>query len=249
MVTSRSRKREPTSGNVYYLVKLEPPFSTAEELAVAANLSPNNTPSVEKATGDEGTARFCRLSTHSKEILTDWLALKHPSYRPTFIRIGKASKELSSTSIYPTLGVDTTLPQHRPNAWHTSCPYPLQDQYPVWYFFYGTLANENLLSNLFGWSDDITDKMPILHRASVRGGVLKTWGGRYRAMVDSPGAVVEGFAYQVQSRDEEDALLLYETEKYEVVRCEITLDGAKTVIMRRVKGCTFRFAGCEEELD
>ncbi|KAF2802395.1 uncharacterized protein BDZ99DRAFT_468869 [Mytilinidion resinicola] len=245
---SQCRKRETTGGNVFYLVKLEPPFSTPEELAVAANLGPNNTPSVEKATGDEGTARFCRLSPHSKDVLVDWLNLKHPSYRPTFIRIGKASKELSSTSTYPSLGVDTTLPQHRPNAWDASRPYPLQDEYPVWYFFYGTLADQDLLANLFGWSD-VAHKLPILYRASLKGGILKTWGGRYRAMIDSPGNLVEGFAYQVQSRDEEDALLVYETEKYEVVRCNIVLEVIASVGLKQlVKGCTFRYAGSEEDL-
>lgn len=47
---------------------------------------------------------------------------------------------------------------------------------------------------------------------------------------------VDGQAYQVMSSDLEVSLLLYETAKYEVVRCTITLDGGKEV----VKGCTFR---------
>lgn len=49
--------------------------------------------------------------------------------------------------------------------------------------------------------------------------------------------IVHGSAYQVQDRESEEALLLYETEKYEVVRCMIKSED------RSFLGLTFRFAG------
>lgn len=39
------------------------------------------------------------------------------------------------------------------------------------------------------------------------------------------------------SKEQEDALRAYETEKYEVVRCRIEMEGGEVVM-----GCTFRFA-------
>ena len=46
---------------------------------------------------------------------------------------------------------------------------------------------------------------------------------------------VRGSAYIVTSKEHEDALRLYETDKYEVVRCTIQFEGSA------VQGCTFRF--------
>lgn len=43
--------------------------------------------------------------------------------------------------------------------------------------------------------------------------------------------------YQVQTKECEEALMFYETDKYEVVRCAIAMDGGK----EELKGCTFRF--------
>jgi hypothetical protein len=58
-----------------------------------------------------------------------------------------------------------------------------------------------------------------------------------------PTEFVEGWAYEVTSREHEQALQYYETDKYEVVRCNIHReDEASTT------GLTFRFI-CEDELD
>ncbi len=65
-----------------------------------------------------------------------------------------------------------------------------------------------------------------------------TWGMKYRALVDtrSYNDAVHGHAYQVRSQEHDEALRIYETEKYEVVRCKIAIkDGAV------VSGLTFRF--------
>ena len=87
----------------------------------------------------------------------------------------------------------------------------------------------------------------MLHDATVRGGVLKMWGGKYKALVDGPeggGGVVEGKAYAVRSGEEEEALRVYEMGAYEVVRCGIGLWGGE----EWVRGCMFRFRGSGGEL-
>jgi hypothetical protein len=59
-------------------------------------------------------------------------------------------------------------------------PKSLQDGYPVPYFFYGTLAEpETLYQKL-----DLNE-MPTLMPAVVRGGNVKVWGEKYRALVDA----------------------------------------------------------------
>ncbi|OTA94659.1 hypothetical protein M434DRAFT_394460 [Hypoxylon sp. CO27-5] len=125
------------------------------------------------------------------------------------------------------------MPQHRPNSMDDPKLAPAQNEYPVWYFFYGTLADPMVLKRLLG-------HQPSYQPATVTGGVLKTWGGKYKALVDAidQKAEVQGHAFLVQDQEQEHSLQLYETDKYEVVRCEIQIDGKE-----KVKGLTFRFIG------
>ncbi|KAK6206116.1 hypothetical protein LQW54_007836 [Pestalotiopsis sp. IQ-011] len=103
------------------------------------------------------------------------------------------------------------------------------------YFFYGTLADPDILTAQTGVEE------PRLIPAHISGGVLKTWGGKYKALVDQRGygkeSKVAGHAFSVESEKVETGLRVCETDKYEVVRCTIEM-GA-----RREKGLTFRFVG------
>ncbi|KAI9706737.1 MAG: hypothetical protein M1820_004707 [Bogoriella megaspora] len=216
---------ERSTADSEYLLKLEEPLATPFDVYKAANLE--QIPKILPGTDDSDTdASFVIINGVAK----DAIASKFTS--PTFIRLSKASKALSPYSAYPTLGFDTTLPHHRPS--NTTTPFfPHQDSYPVWYFFYGTLAEPDRLMRLLNLPG-----APSLHRASVQGGVLKTWAGTYRALVDArERSAVEGWAYLVSEREHEEALRYYETEKYEVVRCEIRVEGEEGV----KKGSTFRF--------
>ncbi|KAK5626388.1 hypothetical protein RRF57_002103 [Xylaria bambusicola] len=122
------------------------------------------------------------------------------------------------------------MPQFRLSPAEYTSFTPSQSQYPVCYFFYGTLADPKVLGRLLGTK-------PLYKDATVYGGTLKTWGRKYKAMIDSPGGVVHGRASWVQNEYQEDILRAYETEKYEVVRCELYTGTAK------IKGLTFRFIG------
>lgn len=167
--------------------------------------------------------------------LAEVLHKANAHYQPTFVRVSIASKDLSPTTSYPTLGIDTTLPQYRPNTTDVdlTAVSPQQNEFPVWYFFYGTLADRQVLSRVIG-----VDGLAVIYKsAQVSGGRLSNWGGKYLGLVDADAsALVHGWAYQVRSRDEEEALRIYESDKYMVVRCRITMNNGYTT----VKGLTFR---------
>ncbi|OAL00216.1 hypothetical protein IQ06DRAFT_316452 [Phaeosphaeriaceae sp. SRC1lsM3a] len=166
-----------------YLFKLGGNISY-ELLCAAAILSTQ--PKVVVGEGENGVAQFCQVNAHDLCTLKEWLASRHPHFRP----------------------------------------------YPVWYFFYGTLADTAFLGRLFGLPDG---HVPILVPAVICGGKIRTWGGKYKALVDSWGEHVDGWACEILAQEHEDALRVYETAKYEVVRV--------------VMGSTFRFAGNEGELN
>jgi len=230
-----------------YLILLEGILSTPKSIQDAASLS--EPPQAVQAASETGDGIFCRIDGNMKQSIIDWLSQQKSTFRPTFVRLSKAKKDLAPTSIYPTLGLESTLPQHRSSSYlnsdttlpphrgsssHTTFS-PLQDEYPVWYFFYGTLADNVLLTRLLSLPEA---EPPILVPASISGGLIKTWHGKYKALVDGADTdSVYGSAYEVTSKEREEALLLYETEKYEFVRCCIIMAS------RTVQGLTFRFAG------
>ncbi|KAL9093521.1 MAG: hypothetical protein Q9165_003916 [Trypethelium subeluteriae] len=221
-----------------YLIVLEGPLNTAEQIKDAASLS--TAPAIIKGTGHGGNASFCRISQASKDRIESHLIqadIPNNAW-PHMIEISQAAKDLCQDTPYPTLGLDPTLPQNRPGQ-HQTLYYPRQDQYPVWYFFYGTLAEPDRLVGLLG-----LEESPVLKSASVTGGTVKTWQGKYKTVVDGPGKI-QGWAYQVQTKDHEDALRRYETAHYEVVRCKIDID---ILGDNGVCGCTFRFVD-ESALD
>ncbi|RAK97436.1 gamma-glutamylcyclotransferase family protein [Aspergillus ibericus CBS 121593] len=219
-----------------FLVKLEGPLNSPTHIQSLSNSL--TTPILKSAEGIDATApaTFCLITGRMKLALLS--ALAGSTFSPTFIRVNLAVKDLSEYSRAPTLGcdVDPTLPQHR--ASHAEVFYPMQDQYPVWYFFYGTLAVSDNLAARLGLSE-----IPMLRKAWVRGGVLRTWGGgKYKALIDgSANTRVDGWAYEVASADEEEMLRYYETDYYEVVRCDIHVQDVAGI----VKGLVFRFVrGC-----
>jgi hypothetical protein len=229
----------PAQARTIYALKLEGPISTPQKVQIVANLS--TIPKSYYGSGEEGDAVFCKIDGKAEKAIEHWLFMQtEVNFGPLFVPEGKAYKELCSGSLYPTLGKDATLPQYRPQDPHLLDTTPsfgrAHDQFPVWYFFYGTLANIPKLQSLLSLPED---EKPVLHEASVMGGKMETWSnGKYNALIDGPeNRCVKGLAYQVMSEEHEDALRKYETSVYEVVRCLIKIGGAT------VEGCTFRFVG------
>ena len=185
-----------------------------------------------EADEDNPNIRFCRVSAQQRSNL-----LAKLSFRPTFVRLSLSSKkDFDSNSKHPTLGIESTLPQHRLTV--TEQALPSQDDYPVWYFFYGNLANPAILSKRLG----VLEEEIELHRASITGGFMSSWGGKYRALLDGDGTsptTVDGFGFLVLSSSVEDILRMYETDRYEVVRCPMRLRDEGQV----VAACVFKFLG------
>lgn len=179
-------------------------------------------------------AQFCLVDGWTRLRILQQISQLHPTFRPTFIRDAKARKDLAEHSPCPTLGVDPRLPHCRPASVHCTF-HPVKGEYPVWYFFYGTLADGPVLSRIIGLPPE---QSPHYRSASVRGGRLITWAATYKALVDgSCREAVLGLAYLVKNGEDEDALRYYETDRYEVVRCPIRFKHGEMVM-----GLTFKFS-------
>lgn len=238
--TPQQQKRtEHEDGGKAYLLQLSGPLSSPETVRTIAGLPAAPKTLAGSSEEDESDARFCQIGSTAKQAVIAWLDQHHPSFRPLLVTLSVARKELSEYSLAPVLGYDTTLPHHRLAV----PPRPANDEFPVWYFFYGTLASPETLQRLLGHIDDGDEAREDyeLYPARVSGARLGTWGGKYNALVDGPEeAEVPGMAFEVRTQEHEEVLRSYETCAYEVVRCSIVLEGG---VGGAVMGCTFRFVG------
>lgn len=238
LLQQESRKRNaraekaPDTGT--YMFKLEGPFSSPYVLRNALRL--DKAPKVYEGRQFQGLgARFCEVTGVMKQKIEEIAEELHPGYTPFFFRCNRARKELSYETKYPTLGIDSNLPQHRPD-WYDPLASPHQLEYPVMYFFYGSLLKRKIF-------EEVTGVEPDYCPGRLLRGKLKRWG-EYKALVDGEdGDVVMGAAVSV-TQEMEDCLRWYETERYEVVRCEMELGHER----EKTLGLVFRFRGGEAEL-
>jgi hypothetical protein len=107
----------PAQARSVYLVKLEGPISTAASVQIAGSLP--TVPEPYQGSSDEGNTSFCKVTGQTKLAIENWISKQRgPIFRPLFVPVGMAYKELSSQSLYPTLGKDTILPHFRPQNPH-----------------------------------------------------------------------------------------------------------------------------------
>ncbi|KAL9128381.1 MAG: hypothetical protein Q9217_002935 [Psora testacea] len=228
----KSPQNSVSETDASFLFRMQGPLEQANVIREA--LGSDSAPEFKHGWGEDGEARFCRVDSAGKAAVDQWLSQQRSSHRSTFVRESLARKDLSGISIHPFLGIDATLPQHRQTILK-SRPEPQQNQYPVWYFFYGTLADSSILAHQLQLSEQ---DVPMLSPASVDHGMLKSWAGKYKALIDGQSnSRVQGWAYEVQTAEHEEVLRFYETARYEVVRCSIGLPDRKDA----VTSLTFRF--------
>ncbi|EKD20955.1 hypothetical protein MBM_00068 [Drepanopeziza brunnea f. sp. 'multigermtubi' MB_m1] len=227
----------PAQARTIYLLKLDGPLSTPAKVQAAAKLQAISESHVRSSDDDGNKSLFCKLDGRAELAIESWLSARNEEFRPLFVTLGRAYEELSSSSLYPTLGIYTILLQFRPQDAHLLVHAPTfgyaQDQFPVWYF-YGRLASAPKLCSLLSLPGD---EVPVLHKPSAMGGKMETGGnGKYNALVYGPEIVsrINGWAYQVASEEHEDALRKYETAAYEVFKCEMEMHS------NRVQGCISR---------
>lgn len=112
---------------------------------------------------------------------------------------------------------------------------------PIYYFFYGTLTQPKILSHIL----DLKEQ-PVLRPAKLIGYALSKWG-QYHALVNGkPGQEVTGYAYLVQSIEDELKLARYETNAYEAAPCRIRFTDGRDPAQEH--GMTFKYAGDDEAL-
>ena len=221
----------PTNPNLRWIFRPVHPLDTTAKIKQALKY----TGELEVVTEAQTSQEFVICDLQLKQQICHFLQTEAPHAKPTFVEHSLATKQLSCSSRLPTLGVDTTMPQFR------SDPTILYDHvgqrdWPVPYFFYGSLTDADRLTRLLGLVE-----VPRLHRATIQGGILREWKGvqghAYKALVDaSPEHIVHGHVFEVQDENQEQALRSYETARYEVVRCAIHIEGGKVI-----QGLTFRF--------
>lgn len=230
----------PKFGKAKYLLKLENSIDSLKDVRRLGRMT--MPPEVFSATNEDGDkTKFCKIGEKSKFHILQHFRHTEPRFQPTIIRYNVANKDLFKTSIYPTLGCDATFPQNRITGDDDQRLLPAQNEYPVWYFFYGTLADPDVLRQQLGVEVNYRE-------ASIKCGVLKTWGGKYKALVDArdgKAPPVKGKAFLVKDKEVEETLRTYETDKYEVTRCLIEM----TDSIEEVRGLTFRFAGEADEAE
>lgn len=224
------RRAKATKEQSLYLLQLVEPLADLEAVRAAGNLT--TLPSKHRGTDDFGQpSDFCIVDANAKDNILRSLAGSW--VQPTFIKYSQVQTDLLSSSPYPTLGIDVTMPQYRPDSGHDPSLLPAQHQYPVCYFFYGILADPTVLTRVLGLASN-----PEYIPARVTGGLVKTWAGKYRALVDGPSdAVIQGRAFLVENQEWETSLRCFETDEYEVVRCNIDMGDIV------VRGLTFRYTG------
>ena len=238
--TANEDRGEGRNSSGTWLVKLAWPH---DDVAIVERLLERKV-KVRKGTSVEKEEReetFVEVDGGERRLLQQWARTAGRGKEIVCVKINKAKKELSSISRAPMLGVEASLPQWRLNE--REAVWPKQDDYPVFYFFYGTLMEEEVLKKHLALQH--VDTMRYVAYARVRRAKLRTWAGKYKALVGGePLDAVEGKAWLVQDEEQEDALRMFETEAYEVVRCEIEIlqSGGK------VAGLTFRFAGNASQL-
>ncbi|CAM1504457.1 Fc.00g020480.m01.CDS01 [Cosmosporella sp. VM-42] len=217
-----------------YLVKLQGQLPDAEAVKSIAGLS--ELPEVVTGSDDSGrNATFCRVDHQARSAIAKHFSNNCFGDSPTFFQLTLADKSLSDASAAPTLGLDTTMPQNRPESQDTVFR-PTQDEYPVWYFFYGPLANPDELSIILRLSDK-----PQYAAATIKGGRLAAWNAIVDAYPGQGMADFQGKAFLVRTPKEEESLRFSVTDKFEVVRCKIRMTDQENL----VDGLTLRHVGGE----
>ncbi|EEP76125.1 predicted protein [Uncinocarpus reesii 1704] len=114
--------------------------------------------------------------------------------------------------------------------------HPLPPEYPVYYFFYGTLTAPVTIKRILDLAEE-----PKVRKAQIIGYALGKWGD-YPALIDGEqGQVVSGAAYLVESEEQAEKLAYYETNAYKVAPCWIFFTDNGTPA--EASGKTFEYAG------
>ncbi|KAF5635963.1 hypothetical protein F52700_5276 [Fusarium sp. NRRL 52700] len=216
-----------------FLIKLGGPLDSIKAIAQAAGISSPDGAAISATDSSRKVESFFKINAINKASIEAYLKTD-PSlttYAPLFIPYNPARKSLSPHSLHPTLGIDSTLPHHRLQHLHDE-PRPAQNEYPVWYFVYGDLADGGVFAELTGDSTRCEKAVTVGGRLNCQKG-----DGSLANIVEGRGFMVS-IALQVETQEQEDMLRAYQAVAYEVVRCTIHIIGKD--MEEAVQGLTFR---------
>ena len=110
--STRQAKLSPAQTRAIYLLKLDGLIPTTQKVQIVANLL--TIPESHHGSSDEENSVFCQVDGRAKMAIENWLATqKGSTFKPLFVPVGRAYKDLSPQLLYPTLGKNTILPQFR----------------------------------------------------------------------------------------------------------------------------------------
>lgn len=103
-----------------------------------------------------------------------------------------------------------------------------------------------MLREILGLADDADD--PVLKPAWIRDYGMRLWG-QYPAVVDEPGGVVKGMAFEVLDEGAAARLAAYETRNYWPVACSVNSGEAEGADGGSVEeGYVFKYCGNLDDL-
>ncbi|KAL9136085.1 MAG: hypothetical protein Q9175_002705 [Cornicularia normoerica] len=175
-----------------YLILLECVLSTPEKIQAAAR-SPEP-PQTVQASSETGDSVFCRIDeVHVQAHLRPPIKSEERSYND--INTSDTRNRVDSSPAPIFLLADILLAA----SGRISCM---------------VLFLRAFLTRLLSLPET---EHPLLVPANISRGIIKTWQDKYNALVDGASAdCVHGLAHRVTTKEREEALLLYETEKYEI---------------------------------
>jgi len=174
---------------------------------------------VDSDDGDDDIS-FVRLTPEQEVTLRARLAEVYPNFEPVMFSVFDAGHALhvSHPERMMKNGKDPTMPQHRP-------AFSPAAAFPIWYFFYGTLAEPEILAKVLE-----TDDIPPLKAASVKGYKLgKMESYKVLEEVEDAESKVDGWAFSVANEEDATKLAIYETGAYASVDVRIQLEDGECI--------------------
>jgi hypothetical protein len=101
-------KPPPAQSRATYIFKLEGPLDTLEKVQDAAGMS--ELPVSIEGIGEGGEAIFCRVDGYVKHTIIKWTSAQQIKFKPTFVRVSQAEKNLSQPWVWIRLSHRAVLP-------------------------------------------------------------------------------------------------------------------------------------------
>lgn len=132
---SSSPKTTAMSSRDFYLLKAEGPWRSLDAISKIIDANKRSIEVYSAQDENQVQQTFYRLNGIDREKVVCFSRNSNSTLKPFFVRDARASKALCNHSWHPMVGREATLPQFWTDPGEDIRP--MQNEYPVWYFFYG----------------------------------------------------------------------------------------------------------------